>query len=746
MIPNRCSPVVGLVPLLVAALPAQVEWSTRHLHGRWSTAVAFDVARGRLVEFHDAFSAYEAHESVTWEWDRARWTRGPDFAAGGPPPRVEHAMCYDPVRGVALLFGGTDELQRPRDDTWAWDGATWTELSPPVSPPRMRQHALTFDLARGRAVLFGLGQTWEWDGATWLRNAIAGPPVVRQHAMVYDVLRGRTVLFGGASSAGVLNGQTWTYDGAAWTANPTAVAPSARTQHAMAYDLARGRVVLFGGLDGSGLPDATWEWDGVGWAQVAAPTATTPGPAPRVDAGMAYDPGTGLTLLTGGVHPTLPFADQHGELWAWDGVSWRVLDSAQTPGRAVDFRYSKAAYDSARDRLVMWSAEQWEWDGERWYVPDRITAVRPQSDYGLELVYDEARQRVVFCGSQLLSGVPVTLWEWDGSQWTATVPQVAPPPRRDMAVGRDSLRRRLVLFGGSDNVGEFDDTWEWDGINWREVVPAARPSPRLGARMAFDRARGEMVLHGGERLSQFVDETWTWDGAVWRARPSTARPPRLLDPELYYDEARRRVVLLGPSNGGNEAWDWDGQEWARRAPLGAPTLPTHLVGAYDSRRGRFVAWTSSDGQRVTRTFGPVHAASATPFGGNCAGSAGPVTLGLTGAALPWLGDTIEAVVTPAPTPGLCLLWFSASNTNWGGVPLPLALGPFGMPGCTVDVAIDATLLTAPVAGTASFALQVPNDPALLGGEAHLQAAVADPGVNPAGIVPSHGLTLRLGGR
>jgi hypothetical protein len=56
----------------------------------------------------------------TWEWDGTTWTMGTQVA---PPPRVDAAMSYDSQREVMVLFGGTGST-----------GGTW-ELEPPCTSP-----------------------------------------------------------------------------------------------------------------------------------------------------------------------------------------------------------------------------------------------------------------------------------------------------------------------------------------------------------------------------------------------------------------------------------------------------------------------------------------------------------------------------------------------------------------------------------------------------------------------------------
>jgi hypothetical protein len=93
-------------------------------------------------------------------------------------------MAYDSARGVTILFGGQEGFLGPdSDETWEWDGNTWTQRI--TSGPTAREdHAMAFDSARQVVVLFGGwhhgfdGETWEWDGfgeAAWTNYGTGWP-------------------------------------------------------------------------------------------------------------------------------------------------------------------------------------------------------------------------------------------------------------------------------------------------------------------------------------------------------------------------------------------------------------------------------------------------------------------------------------------------------------------------------------------------------------------------------------------
>jgi hypothetical protein len=250
--------------------------------------------------------------------------------AASPPPLGWPAMAYDEARDRIVLFGGASSITGGtiRSGTWVWDGSTWTELSPPTSPPARWTHGMVYDEARQRIVLFGglsgdgpgtqLNDTWEWDGSTWTEISTANSPPARgvHGAMVYDSARERVILRGGGITPSVAPiGDTWEYDGVDWT-EIAGSGPSARVAPGMVYDRARGHVVLFGGGDWNPYFGDTWRYDGTTWTELF-PTAS---PTSRQSARMVYDAARSVSLLFGGDDGT-----SLNDLWQWDGSDWTGL-------------------------------------------------------------------------------------------------------------------------------------------------------------------------------------------------------------------------------------------------------------------------------------------------------------------------------------------------------------------------------------------------------------------------------------
>lgn len=259
--------------------------------------------------------------------------------------RFGQAMVYDEARGQVVMFGGaaanSDGSLRWLDDTWVWDGATWRRIDSPARPPARAFAAMAFDRDRGVVTLFGgsadtdktgMDDTWLFDGVSWTRVGQVGPrpPARSEHAMAYDGKRARIVLYGGYKR----HRDTWEWDGERWLVINSKDTPGTRLSAAMAFSPATGRVVLVGG---DGRDRETWSWDGSNWTY-------TKGDVEQVDGGTLSAAGQRL-LRFGGIGRA-PVAT----LAAWADNAWRLLElGAAPPARA----FHGAAYDPRRGVLVV---------------------------------------------------------------------------------------------------------------------------------------------------------------------------------------------------------------------------------------------------------------------------------------------------------------------------------------------------------------------------------------------------------
>ncbi|HEX4703213.1 MAG TPA: Ig-like domain-containing protein, partial [Pseudonocardiaceae bacterium] len=207
-----------------------------------------------------------------------------------PPPRVGASSAWDDAVHAFVTYGGFDASNASvyRDDTWAWQKGKWTPITSATKPPARAYAGGAYDKATNTFVVFGgyntrtgtnYDDTWTFDGTTWTQAHPAhAPPALNEASdrMAYDDATGTIVLVT-SDSLGSQNPDTWTWDGTDWTEHPAATAtqPTARWQPAMSYDPDTGSVILFGGSAGylgTDLAD-TWQWDGANWTQLTPATA-----------------------------------------------------------------------------------------------------------------------------------------------------------------------------------------------------------------------------------------------------------------------------------------------------------------------------------------------------------------------------------------------------------------------------------------------------------------------------------------
>ncbi len=145
---------------------------------------------------------------------------------GTPGGRLGASMAWDERNGYLLMFGGarfSSSGNIPYNDTWIWTGNEWRQLQPTVSPPGRTFPAMAFDKDSQRVLLFGGGaansdpsrnDTWAWDGTTWTElHPTTTPPLRAEARMVYDPDLPGIVLVSQASPGDAGYVTTWTWTG-----------------------------------------------------------------------------------------------------------------------------------------------------------------------------------------------------------------------------------------------------------------------------------------------------------------------------------------------------------------------------------------------------------------------------------------------------------------------------------------------------------------------------------------------------
>jgi hypothetical protein len=164
----------------------------------------------------------------TWVFDGTKWQQV--AATVSPEQRSATNMAYDPRTGQLVLFGGLSFQDgapfKGRTDTWIWDGTSWTQRHPAVSP-QGGFDSLVYDPDTQQLLLLeanfvGLTKPvqltmWSWDGVNWHQLHPAALPVYGPDPqMTYDSANHQIVLFEGTLDHHDLTPQTWVYQGGTW--------------------------------------------------------------------------------------------------------------------------------------------------------------------------------------------------------------------------------------------------------------------------------------------------------------------------------------------------------------------------------------------------------------------------------------------------------------------------------------------------------------------------------------------------
>ena len=307
--------------------------------------------------------------------------------SGVPPtPRIGASVVYDEAQARMVLFGGG--VSAPlHNDTWTWDGRTWTQQHPSVSPPGRQQAVFVYDAAHRVSVLFGgmgfgsgthpvpiaLADTWTWNGRTW-------------------------------SSQHPQHSPQLTFN---WPAS-------------MGFDPVTRNVILYG--FGTDYKPQTWSWNGSNWSELNPPDS----PA---SSGTMFSDGRRLFVVA---PPFQPVGGRYlNQTWRWEGGDWKLLSLRNDMPEPGVFA---AAYDKKHGQLIAYDGDTWSFDGVGW---TRLHPLTRPPGFGYT-VYFGSRQQVVSWGDMF--GSPNNdMWAWDGSNWTLVQKGTASPKPTPSGKGMQTL-------------------------------------------------------------------------------------------------------------------------------------------------------------------------------------------------------------------------------------------------------------------------------------------------------------------
>lgn len=279
----------------------------------WDTKAGHGILFGGLVPNGNPVSS-------TWTFNGS-WHAVTKGSPSAPSARwgIQTTMTYDAAAGYVLLFGGSvGYIGSGANDTWAYSGGAWTDLTSTAgkAPSPRFAASMAYDPKIGGVLLFGgqsswasstvYGDTWEFVNGTWTQLHPSASPTARRGAnMVYDPAIGGVLLFGGGgkpSGFTALN-DTWAFVNGTWH-HLTASGPGGRWFGGMAYDPMFQAAVLFGGAGGSGcgkIYGDTWFFQHGAWVNAGARYHLTTHPSARCSLMAAYDPVAGEMIVYGGL-------------------------------------------------------------------------------------------------------------------------------------------------------------------------------------------------------------------------------------------------------------------------------------------------------------------------------------------------------------------------------------------------------------------------------------------------------------
>jgi hypothetical protein len=402
---------------------------------------------------------------------------------------------------------------------------TWSTVSPPATPPPLAFASAVYDNDTKTVVLFGglkadgtlSNDTWVWDGSTWTDypgSKVQAPPAREMASMAFDPKLHQLILFGGEGADHRVRSDTWAWNGASWydeTGPSSGPSPSARADAAMAYDGAD-NLVLFGGLGGASATDPSGTAGSSGSIGPAPATSPTSPTFPTLPTSTIASSVPSTTRPGASTTPSPPPATVATTATAaMAASSTREQATGVAPSRRAPSPPAVPAASSiTAASLTIPTAgavsstpmlgDTWLWTANGWTT---VTGPEPTARTGAALAYDPAAGVAVLFGGTSASVHPgsskpiADTWVWDGQEWRRLALPTAPPPRTGAAMAADASIGGLVMFGGSGAAGDLSDTWLWNGRSWGPAHTTGILSPRVGAAAAFDAATGKVLVFGG---------------------------------------------------------------------------------------------------------------------------------------------------------------------------------------------------------------------------------------------------------
>jgi PKD repeat protein len=510
------------------------------------------------------------NSTQTWLFKGGYWSDITANVTGAPPLRWSGGLVYDAADGYLLLFGGRDSTGW-FNDTWTFNGSTWTNLSPSHSPEVRAFFTMVYDPTDGYVVLFSGGcwcgvsgsrivynDTWTYRAGAWTDltpSLSVSPPQLQFDPGAWDAHDGYLLVFGGGSY-GYCAGTnlTWSFVGGVWTNRtigshgPTVLGGNS----AMAYDPVAGVAVYFGGFTTSSCSayGGTWTYQNGTWENVTSQLGG-PSPPPSRGSALAWDAGDGYTLLFGGITNSGALLSSTFALYLNSSFLVRATASPTGGAAPLAVHFVASASGGASPYTYTWAPGDASANSTGAYFNHTYT--KSGVYHATVLVNDSASN-----STQVNLTITVTSDSWYNFPSSA----VQPPWSYGAAMTYDPQINGILLFGGQENVypyGLSDQTWEYVGGVWQNISSglALSPSARDGASLVYDVNDSYAVLFGGFSPSctttvgnytsyYYCNDTWEFLPALgWLPIITSPSPPARYNFAMADDPADGYVVLFG---------------------------------------------------------------------------------------------------------------------------------------------------------------------------------------------------------
>jgi hypothetical protein len=606
-----------------------------------------------------------------------------------PPPLEYASEVYDSDNGTVVLFGGKETNGDLSNTTWVWAHSNWTAYpaSEIQAPPPRQMASMAFDPQLHKLILFGgqgpggqlLDDTWAWNGASWYQLS-AGPgniPSPREAAgLAYD-RNGSLVLFGGTGYQSTAGGSS-TAGPAAGGSTTGGPAPGGSTGSSAAPGGSTGTSDTAGGSSGNtstttlpGVASTTSGTSAAGTSSSVGVTAADIGLSPAASAGRNVkvtsrahrSTAVSGSRVTGGAKLS---ADQatRGETSRRGTATWERLRAATDPAStSTDVRAAAAAStpgpfvgqpvgpDPALAPPGATSGTSTTTTGAGSAGP-----VGPGTPPPTELAAVAATPDGI---AATPDGIAATL---DGN--AATPDGNSPPTTIPTTTSGPNQSPPLVALG---------DTWLWTSGGWVEVSPGQQtvpkhskptsPPARSGPAMSYDSTTGDVLLFSGESTpagvgsAHLLSDTWLWNGSSWAQVKPKTEPPARFGSASTDDSNLGGVLLLGGAAGTGSpiggSWAWTDGTWSELTTGGSLPALQGLAAAFSSATGEVLAFggAGNGGAVVGNTFLLGPAQSASSGSGSQAGSSISTAPGTQSGSHSAASTTIppSSTITSTPT-------------------------------------------------------------------------------------------------